>query len=88
MSTGRVISRRAAWFLVLAGVFNIAIWPRFGMAVWDDERAWQGAVGDSTPTGFLWVHAVLIVSAVTIAIGVLWVAFTALRSRRRRPTTE
>lgn len=88
MSTGRVISRRAAWFLVLAGVFNIAIWPRFGRAVWDDERAWQGAVGDSTPTGFLWVHAVLIVSAVSLALGVLWVAFTALRSQRHRPTAE
>ncbi|MBW9207877.1 hypothetical protein KV102_05940 [Mumia sp. zg.B53] len=78
-----MISRRAAWFLVLAGVFNIVIWPRFGMAVWDDERAWEGAVGDSTPTGFLWVHAVLIVVAVSIAVGILWVAFTALRSRRK-----
>lgn len=83
MFTRRVISRRAAWFLVLAGVFNIVIWPRFGMAVWDDERAWEGAVGDSTPTGFLWVHAVLIVVAVSIAVGILWVAFTALRSRRK-----
>ncbi len=83
MSTGGVISRRAAWFLVLAGLFNIVIWPRFGMAIWNDERAWEGAIGDSTPTGFLWVHAVLIVAAVSIAVGVLWVAVTALRSRRR-----
>lgn len=70
---------------MLAGVFNIVIWPRFGLAIWNDERAWEGAVGDSTPTGFLWVHAVLIVAAVTIAIGVLLVALNALRSRRRRP---
>ena len=70
---------------MLAGAFNIVIWPRFGKAVWDDERAWSGAIGDSTPTSFLWVHAVLIVAAVTIAIGVLLVALNALRSRRRRP---
>lgn len=67
---------------MLAGVFNVVIWPRFGVAIWNDERAWEGTVGDSTPTGFLWVHAVLIAAAVVIALGVLWVAFTALRSRR------
>ena len=39
------------------------IWPRFAIAIWDDPRAWHG----STPTGFLWVHALLI--AVSLAIG-------------------
>ncbi|KHL10638.1 hypothetical protein CLV56_2095 [Mumia flava] len=77
-----MISRGAAWFLVVAGVFNVVIWPRFGVAIWNDERAWTGAVGDSSPTSFLWVHVVLIGAAVAIALGVLWVAFTALRSRR------
>ncbi|GHJ11397.1 hypothetical protein TPA0907_57640 [Micromonospora humidisoli] len=44
------------------------IWPRFGLAIWNDTRAWTGdAVGVGAPTGFLWIHAVLI--AASLAIG-------------------
>ncbi|MBM9466188.1 SCO4848 family membrane protein [Nakamurella leprariae] len=70
-------------FLVLAGVFNVAIWPRFGVAIWNDERAWSGPIGSSSPTGFLWVHAVLIVSAMAIGLGVgVLGGLTLVRSRR------
>lgn len=61
-----ILSRNWSVFLVLAGVFNWVVWPRFAMAIWNDPRAWSGEVGSSTPTSFLLVHAVLIVSAVSI----------------------
>jgi len=62
-------------FLIGAGAFNWAIWPRFAVAIWNDRRAWSGAVGHSSPTAFLTVHAVLIAAAVAIgtAVGVLGV---------------
>jgi len=38
------------------------------MAVWDDPRAWSTReVGRGAPSGFLWIHAVLI--AVSLAVG-------------------
>jgi hypothetical protein len=65
--TGAVIlSRNWSVFLVLAGVFNWVVWPRFAVAIWNDPRAWSGEIGNSTPTSFLLVHAVLIITAVTI----------------------
>jgi hypothetical protein len=47
------------------------VWPRFAKAIWDDPRAWDSG----SPTGFLWVHAVLIASALVIGttVGVLGV---------------
>ena len=77
-----VISRRWATFLILAGAFNWLVWPRFAVAIVADERSFAGGA----PTSFLWVHAVLIVAALTIgtAVGVLGVrAVRAGRSERR-----
>lgn len=70
-----ILTRGWSVFLVLAGLFSWAVWPRFAVAIWQDQRAWQGAIGSSTPTAFLWVHAVLIVAALIIgtAVGVLGV---------------
>lgn len=81
-----MISKAAAWFLVLAGVFNVVIWPRFAKAIVDDERAWVGAAWSSAPTAFFWVHAVLISTAVLIGLGVLYVGLRALRGHRRSRT--
>ena len=60
-------------FLVLAGVFNWVVWPRFAIAIWQDQRAWDGTIGSSGPTSFLLVHAVLIAAALAIGttVGVL-----------------
>ena len=70
--TSRVtLSRNWSLFLVAAGAFNWLIWPRFALAVWGDQRAWSGEIGQSTPTAFLLVHAVLIVTAVTIGTVIL-----------------
>ncbi len=78
-----MLTRRWSVFLVLVGLFNWAIWPRFAVAIWQDTRAWDGAIGSSSPTGFLLVHAVLIVTAVTVGtvVGVLGV-LGLVRSRR------
>lgn len=73
------MSRRASWFLVLAGLFNVVIWPRFALAIVRDDRAWAGAAWSSEPTTFFWVHAVLISAAVLIGLGVLAVGVGAVR---------
>jgi len=57
-----VISRRWAVFLIGVGVWAWVIWPRFALAIWADDRAFQ----NGSPTAFLWVHAVLIVASLAI----------------------
>jgi len=75
-----VISKTAARFLILAGLFNVVIWPRFAKAIGDDDRAWGGRHWHSSPTAFFWVHAVLITAAIAIGLGVLVVGGRAHRS--------
>ncbi|KQO36661.1 MULTISPECIES: SCO4848 family membrane protein [unclassified Aeromicrobium] len=77
-----MISRVSAWVLVVAGVFNVVIWPRFAKAIVDDERAWAGEAWSSAPTAFFWVHAVLIGTAVTLGLCVLVIGVRALRAGR------
>ncbi len=72
--------RLAARFLIVAGVFNVVIWPRFAKAIVDDDRAWDGEHWHSAPTAFFWVHAVLITTAIVIGLGVLLVGVRAHRS--------
>jgi len=77
-----VISRVACWFLILAGLFNVVVWPRFAVAIVRDDRAWSGGAGQawsSAPTEFFWVHAVLITAAVLIGVGILVVGVLARR---------
>jgi hypothetical protein len=79
-----VISRKWAFFLVGVGVWTWLIWPRFALAIFDDDRAFR----NGTPTAFLWVHAVLIVASLTIGtvVGVLGIrAWRAGRSAIGRP---
>lgn len=77
-----MISTWSARLLLLAGLFNIVIWPRFAKAIVDDDRAWAGEAWASAPTGFFWVHAVLIVTAMTFGVIVLVIGFLAHRSSR------
>lgn len=70
-----VISRRWSAFLVAVGIWTWLIWPRFGLAIWADERSFAGG----RPTGFLWVHAILIVTS--LAIGTV-VGFLGVRGWR------
>ncbi|MRJ75715.1 hypothetical protein GEV29_04140 [Aeromicrobium sp. SMF47] len=68
---------------MLAGLFNIVVWPRFAKAIVDDDRAWAGEHWHSEPQAFFWVHAVLITSAIAIGLGVLVVGLRAHRSASR-----
>ncbi|NBE85323.1 SCO4848 family membrane protein [Micromonospora rubida] len=84
-----VLSRGWALFLVGVGVWTWAIWPRFGVAIWNDPRSWAGGtVGEGTPTNFLWVHALLIAASLAVGttVGVLGVrGWRAARRRTDRP---
>jgi hypothetical protein len=66
-----LISRRVSVFLMAVGVWTWAIWPRFAVAIVQDGRSFA----NGAPTGFLWVHAVLIVASLAIgtAVGLLGV---------------
>ncbi|MBK5217725.1 MAG: hypothetical protein JJE02_09085 [Propionibacteriales bacterium] len=75
------MSRKSSVFLVLAGIFNVAIWPRFAVAIVKDDRAWDGEAWSSEPTAFMWVHAVLITTAILIGLGVLLIGVRGLRRR-------
>ena len=44
------------------GVWTWVIWPRFGLAIYRDDRSFA----DGSPTAFLWVHALLIGASLTI----------------------
>lgn len=63
-----MLKRGWALFLVGVGAWTWVIWPRFAVAIWHDPRSWSaGEVGQGSPTGFLWVHALLI--GASLAIG-------------------
>ncbi|SCF47298.1 SCO4848 family membrane protein [Micromonospora mirobrigensis] len=79
-----VLSRGWSLFLVGVGVWTWVIWPRFALAIWDDPRAWAtGAVGEGSPTGFLWVHALLIAASLLIGTTVGVLGVRGVRAARR-----
>ncbi len=81
-----VLSRRWSAFLVAVGVWTWLIWPRFGLAIWKDDRSFAGGA----PTSFLWVHALLIVASLTIGttVGVLGVRGWRAATRRTSMTGD
>jgi len=80
-----ILTRGWSVFLVLAGVFNWVVWPRFAVAIWQDQRAWYGAIGSSGPTAFLLVHVVLIAAALAIGTTVGVLGARGLIAARRTP---
>ena len=80
-----ILTRGWSVFLVLAGVFNWVVWPRFAVAIWQDRRAWTAEIGASGPTSFLWVHAVLIAAALVIGTTVGALGARGLLALRRSP---
>jgi intracellular septation protein A len=76
-----VLSRGWSIFLVLVGVWNWVIWPRFAVAIWVDPRSFAGG----SPTSFLIVHVLLIATSLVIGtvVGVYGIrGFLAGRRRR------
>ncbi|MET0966961.1 MAG: hypothetical protein ABWZ02_11210 [Nakamurella sp.] len=78
-----ILSRSWSLFLIVAGAFNWLVWPRFVLAIWGDQRAWSGEIGQSTPTSFLVVHAILIGAALTIGTVILVLGVRGLLADRR-----
>lgn len=74
-----VISRRWSAFLMAVAGWNWLIWPRFGLAIWRDERSFSAG----SPTSFLWVHALLIAASLGIGTVVGWLGVRAWRADRR-----
>ncbi|RJK95279.1 SCO4848 family membrane protein [Vallicoccus soli] len=79
-----LLSRRSAWALVLAGVFQWLVWPGFLRNIWQDERSW-----DAGPTSFFLVHLVLTAASLGVglvvgAIGVRGLRGTPAPVRRER----
>ncbi|RKS69365.1 hypothetical protein CLV35_3543 [Motilibacter peucedani] len=72
-----VLSRRASWALLVAGLWNWLIWPRFLKAIWADDRSWNNGA-----TKFFVVHAVLISVSLTIGTAVGWVGLRGIRAPR------
>ncbi|MDI1464988.1 hypothetical protein QEZ54_28865 [Catellatospora sp. KI3] len=78
------LTRGWSIFLVLVGVWTWVIWPRFALAIWNDPRAWAGGVvGEGSPSGFLWVHALLIGASLAIGTTVGVLGIRAWRATRR-----
>jgi hypothetical protein len=74
-----LITKRWAAFLIAVGVWTWVIWPRFGLAIWNDDRSFDGG----TPTAFLWVHALLITASLAIGTTVGVLGVTAWRRAER-----
>ena len=79
-----VISRRWAVFLAGVGVWTWVIWPRFGLAIWKDDRSFA----DGRPTSFLIVHAVLITASLAVGTTVGVLGVRAWKAAPRRPAAE
>ncbi len=76
---GVLLTRRWAVFLVGVGVWTWVIWPRFAMAIWNDDRSWR----DGAPTSFLWVHALLIAASLVIGTTAGWLGVRGWLAARR-----
>ena len=72
------LSKRAAWFLVLVGVWSWVIWPTFLHNIWKDPRSWHDG-----PTGFFLVHLVLTVVSLVVGTAVAWLGARGLLRARR-----
>ena len=75
------MTRRWAAFLVVVGIWTWMIWPRFAVAIWQDDRSFAGG----SPASFLWVHAVLIAASLAIGTTVGVLGVRAWRAASRPP---
>jgi hypothetical protein len=81
-----VLTRRWALFLVVVGVWSWVIWPRFALAIVQDEHSFSGGA----PTAFFWVHALLIVTSLAFGtvLGLLGVRVWRTTPNKTRQTEE
>lgn len=81
-----VLTRRWAIFLTVVGVWSWVIWPRFALAIVQDDHSFSGGA----PTAFFWVHTFLIVTSLAFGtvLGVLGVRAWRTSLRKTRQTEE
>lgn len=72
------MSRRVAWFLVVAGLWPLIVWPNFVRVVATDDRAFDGG-----PTAYLIVHVALAITSMAIGAALVWLGVRGLRSAGR-----
>jgi hypothetical protein len=77
-----MLSRRSAWFLLGAGVFQWVVWPTFLKNIWADPRSFH-----SGPTGFLLVHLVLTAVQLVLATLLLVLGWRGVRRAQSSSTT-
>ena len=58
-----MLSRRAAAFLLVFGVWSWLLWPMFFRNIWNSERSWL----DGSPTAYLVVH--LVIAGISLVLG-------------------
>ncbi|MEV4760180.1 hypothetical protein AB0J86_34470 [Micromonospora sp. NPDC049559] len=80
------LSRGWSIFLLVVGIWAWVIWPRFAVAIWDDPRAWSAGVsGQGSPTGFFWVHALIIIVSLALATATGVLGIRGVRRSRANP---
>ena len=73
-----VLSRRWSLLLIVVAVWSWLIWPRFLLAIWDDERSWTVAHGSA----FFWIDVLLITVSLRSAPRSACSAFLGVRASR------
>ncbi|GAA2200420.1 SCO4848 family membrane protein [Sinomonas flava] len=66
-----------SWLLIVAGAWNLVVWPQFLRRVMKDPRARDE---QGRPTRFLTVHLFLVAISVTLGVAVAIVGVRALVS--------
>ena len=66
---------RAAWLLIVAGVWNVVVWPQFLRRVMKDPRAKDS---EGRATRFLTVHLLLVAISLTLGVAVAVVGIRTL----------
>jgi hypothetical protein len=64
-----------SWLLIVAGVWNLVVWPQFLRRIMKDPRAKDG---EGRATRFLTVHLLLVAVSVTLGIAVAVVGIRTL----------
>ncbi|MFC4043029.1 SCO4848 family membrane protein [Dactylosporangium siamense] len=75
-----VLSRRWSLLLIVVAVWSWLIWPRFLLAIWDDERSWTVPHGSA----FFWIHVLLITVSLLFGTAVGVLGLRGLRAARVR----
>lgn len=77
------LSRRVSWFLLAFGVWSWVVWVTFARNLWKDASGL--AFDDGGPTGYFWVHLLLVVVSFTLGTAIGLIGLGGLRGSRPAP---